>query len=68
MVPSPSTVSMTAPSASTARIMQELTLLPSMMMVHAPHSPAPQPSLVPVRPTSSRMKRSRVVFTATSLT
>ena len=33
---------------------------PSTMTVQAPHSPLPQPSLVPVYPSSSRIKCSRV--------
>ena len=33
---------------------QALTAWPSSRTVHAPHSPSPHPSLVPVRPQSSR--------------
>ena len=39
------------PSASAARTRQELTVLPFRKTVQAPHSPAPQPSFVPVSPT-----------------
>src|SRR5512146_2095967 len=37
---------------------QERTGLPSTCTVHAPHSCAPQPNLVPVRPSSSRSTHS----------
>src|SRR5436190_9113040 len=37
----------------------EFTGSPSMSTVHAPHSPSPHPSLVPVRPQSSRSTSSR---------
>ena len=37
-----------------ANIRQELTDAPSTRMVQAPHSPSPQPYLVPVRPSTSR--------------
>ena len=39
---------------------QELTGWPSSSTVQAPHSPAPQPFLVPVSPISSRMTSSSV--------
>ena len=51
---SPSTVRICLPFISTARVRQELTLLPSTITVQAPQSPEPQPSLVPVRFRSSR--------------
>src|ERR1700683_325582 len=37
------------------RVWQERTGTPSTCTVHAPQSPAPQPNLVPVSPTSSRI-------------
>src|ERR1043166_218815 len=37
-----------------AGIRQERTATPSMMTVHAPHCPSPQPYLAPVRSSSSR--------------
>ena len=45
--------------ACTAGTRQEFTGTPSMSTVHAPHSPSPQPSLVPVTPQSSRSTSSR---------
>src|SRR5262245_60732933 len=41
---------------------QDLSALPSMCTVQAPHSPAPQPYFVPVRPTWSRIAHSSGVF------
>src|SRR5512133_3713798 len=54
----PSMVVSSRPSQSTANSRQELTERPSTMMVQAPHSPSPQPYLVPVRPTTSRSNSS----------
>ena len=59
MVPSPSTVSTSAPSACTARVRQDRALSPSRRTVHAPHTPCSQPTWVPVRPRSSRRKSAR---------
>src|SRR5215210_1104337 len=42
-------------AASEACVWQARTALPSRWTVHAPHRPAPQPYLVPVNPTWSRM-------------
>src|SRR5215510_8068593 len=46
--------------------MQERTALPSTCTVHAPHCAMPQPYLVPVRPTCSRIAHSRGVLGLTS--
>src|SRR5215813_6389240 len=51
---SPSMVVTSRPWASSAKIRQESTVLPSSSTVQAPHSPSLQPSLVPVRCNSSR--------------
>src|SRR5690606_30201919 len=56
----PSTVSMTASWACTASMRQEFTGLPLTITVHAPQLPFPQPSLVPVRCSSSRNTSSSV--------
>src|SRR6478752_5405670 len=56
----PSIVSIFTPSASGARTRQEQTSRPSTMTLHAPQSPEPQPSLLPVRPRLSRSTSSRV--------
>src|ERR1044071_4368798 len=56
----PSTVVTVRPSASTPSIRQEQTSLPSTMTLQAPQSPEPQPSLLPVRPSSSRRQSSMV--------
>ena len=50
----PSTVSMVAPSACAVGTRQAQTCAPSRSTVQAPQSPASQPILVPVRPSSSR--------------
>ena len=50
--PSPSTVSMRAPSACAVATRQAHTCAPSRSTVQAPQSPASQPILVPVRPSS----------------
>src|SRR6266545_1812385 len=47
-----------APSSSPERTRQEFTGLPFKNTVHAPQSPVPQPSLVPVMPISSRSRSS----------
>src|SRR5262244_3965473 len=46
-------------------VTQERVALPSMCTVQAPHSAMPQPNLVPVRPTCSRMAHSRGVLGST---
>src|ERR1700761_5842560 len=56
----PSMVVTDLPSASTPSIRQEQRILPSTMMVHAPQSPDAQPSLLPVRPSTSRSVSSMV--------
>src|SRR5450759_1003743 len=50
---------------STANMRQELSDRPSTRMVHAPHSPSPQPYLVPVRPTTSRSMSRALMSTRT---
>src|SRR5262249_13639279 len=54
------------PSAALTGITQERTALPSTCTVHAPHCAMPQPYLVPVRPTCSRIAHSRGVLALTS--
>src|SRR5262249_45873129 len=50
-----------APSTCAAGTRHELTGAPSISTVHAPHSPSPQPSFVPVsRQCSRRTSRSRL--------
>src|SRR5665213_611774 len=61
----PSIVVTSLPSASTARIRQELNDRPLIKTVQAPHSPTVQHSLVPVRPNSSRRTSSRNLDTGT---
>src|SRR5262249_30327740 len=50
------------PSAALTGSMQERTALPSTCTVHAPHCAMPQPYLVPVRPTCSRIAHSSGVL------
>src|SRR5262245_40044743 len=52
--PSDSTVSTRRPATWQTGTRQLFTGRPSRRTVHAPHSPSPQPSFVPVRPKSSR--------------
>ena len=58
--PCPSTVSIAAPSACAVATRQAQTCSPSISTVQAPQSPASQPILVPVRPSSSRKRRGEV--------
>src|SRR3972149_11422011 len=53
---SPSMVTTSRPLQSAANSRQELSDAPSTRMVQAPHSPSPQPYLVPVRPSTSRSR------------
>src|SRR3989441_10405906 len=57
------------PTATLTGVTQERPALPSRCTVHAPHSATPQPYLVPVRPTCSRIAHSSGVpgSTLTSL-
>src|SRR5262249_53465954 len=55
----PSTVAMAWPSAWLAAIRHAHTGSPSSKTVHAPQSPASQPTLVPVSPRFSRRTRER---------
>ena len=48
--------------------MHERTARPSMSTVHAPHAAMPQPNLVPVRPSVSRIAHSSGVSGSTSTT
>src|SRR2546422_516548 len=50
------------PSAAATGITQERTAAPSTCTVHAPHCAMPQPYLVPVRPTCSRIAHKRGVL------
>src|ERR1700738_4630512 len=50
----PSIVVICAPEACSAGIKQLLTKTPSTNTEHEPHSPSPQPSLVPVNPSCNR--------------
>jgi hypothetical protein len=54
LVPSPSIVTTTVPSAWAKGTRHAHTGSPSISTVQAPHSPSPHPSLVPVSPHSSR--------------
>src|SRR5262245_30396748 len=54
------------PSTADASVWQARTALPSTCTVQAPHRPAPQPYLVPVSPTWSRMTQSNGVLAAAS--
>src|SRR6516162_1042212 len=56
----PSTVVILRPSASAPSIRHEHTILPSQITVQAPQSPELQPSLLPVRLSSSRSTSSNV--------
>ena len=62
----PSMVVMLLPAAWMAGTRQEVTSRPSMMTEQAPHSPSPQPSLVPVRRRSFRMMSISRVIGSTS--
>ena len=66
------------PFASTAKTKHELTILPSIITVQAPHSPSAQTSLAPVKFNSLRKKSSsrewvgidweiRLLFTVNSI-
>src|SRR5450759_5210313 len=59
-------VVMCLPSAAPTVMAQERTGSPSICTVHAPQSAMPQPYLVPVRPTCSRIAHSRGVLGSTS--
>src|SRR5437773_11009998 len=54
-----------APLAALTGIEHERTGRPFMCTVHAPHCATPQPYLVPVRPTCSRITQSRGVVGST---
>src|SRR5260370_28653883 len=58
---SPSIVVTLAPAIAPTEVMQERVERPSTCTVHAPHIPIPQPNLVPVRPSSSRITQSNGV-------
>src|SRR6266496_4250959 len=62
-----STVVSTRPSQSTANIRQALTETPSTKIVHAPHSPSPQPYLVPINPSPSRIIARALIVTGTAI-
>src|ERR1700747_590783 len=55
------------PTASLTTIPQERVATPSMCTVQAPHWAMPQPYLVPVRPTFSRIAHSSGVLGSTSM-
>src|SRR6476646_4176658 len=55
---------MDLPATSDTWVWQENARLPSMCTMHAPHSPAPQPNLVPVSLSSSLMIHNRGVVCA----
>src|SRR3546814_10276689 len=54
------------PATSPTAVTQERVATPSTCTVQAPHIAMPQPNLVPVSPSSSRMTQSRGVSSATS--
>ena len=62
----PSVVTISEPSASTASTRQEATAFLSMMTVHEPHSPTPQPSLVRMSRSLSRRSSTSVSWGSTS--
>src|SRR2546426_1882213 len=62
----PSMVVTCLPTAALTGTTQERTAAPSRCTVHEPHSAMPQPYLVPVRPTCSRIAHSRGVPGSTS--
>ena len=57
----PSMVTMSAPSACIATMLQDLTALPFMCTVQAPHWAVSQPTWVPVRRRFSRIRSTRSV-------
>src|SRR5207245_4252786 len=61
----PSMVVTCLPTAALTGVTQERTALPSMCTVQAPHRAIPQPYLVPVRPTCSRIAHNRGVLGST---
>src|SRR5690348_10814402 len=61
----PSIVVRSRPSQSTANIRHALTDAPSTRIVQEPHSPSPQPYLVPVNPSTSRISASAVMSSGT---
>src|ERR1700677_1823873 len=58
---SPSMVVILSPATAPRGVMQDLVARPSTCTVQAPQNPIPQPNLVPVRPTSSRITQSNGV-------
>src|SRR5262249_1802262 len=54
------------PATEPMSVWQERSATPSICTVQAPHRPAPQPYLVPVRPTWSRMAQSSGVLGSAS--
>ena len=54
------------PSTADTCVMQARSALPLICTVQAPHRPAPQPYLVPVNPTWSRIAHSSGVFGSAS--
>src|SRR5690606_4122026 len=59
-------VVISAPSTSSTGVEQERAGCPSTCTVQAPHKPAPQPNLVPFRPSSSRSTHNKGVSGSTS--
>src|SRR5580692_3356209 len=55
---SPSMVVIFAAATALSEVMQDLVARPSTCTVQAPQKPIPQPNLVPVRPSSSRITQS----------
>jgi len=58
----PSIVSMVRPCASAPSTRQEHTTRPSIIVLQAPQSPVPQPSLAPISPRRLRRTSNRVSF------
>jgi len=54
------------PAAANTGVMQDRVGCPSMWIVHAPHSPMPQPNFVPVIPRTSRSVQSSGISSGTS--
>src|SRR5207247_2572961 len=61
----PSMVVIFLPAASPTIMEQERAASPSICTVQAPHSARPQPYLVPVSPTKSRIAHNRGIFGST---
>ena len=55
-----------APATALTGVIQDRVARPSTCTVQAPHMPIPQPNLVPVRPSSSRITQSNGASSGTA--